>query len=148
MHYPLYVHRREGGGYRGSFADFPAIELAANSLEDLARDAQDAVQRVYGRSEHIMPEPTGDTAALQALDIDDGAGLWLFVDIDVTDIVSNSAWAQVSLSKSVLRAIDEAARTAGISRSALIERACVRELVREGGGGTVAGLDVKIAEPT
>lgn len=132
LHYPIYVHRCDGGGYRGSFADFPDIELSANSLEDLARAAQGAVQRVYDQSEHIIPEPTGDTVALQALEIDDEAGLWLFVDIDLTDIVSTSARVPINLRKSVLRAIDAAARTAGVSRSTFVARACVHELGRAG----------------
>ena len=54
MHYPLYVQRRDGKGYRGAFADFPWLEMEEDTLDDLALDAARLVQRTYHRSERII----------------------------------------------------------------------------------------------
>jgi hypothetical protein len=61
---------------------------SGNSFEELECNAQDRVQRMYDRSEHVIPVPNDDTYALLALDMDDGKGLWIFVEIDLACVVS------------------------------------------------------------
>lgn len=128
MRYPLYVHRNGEPRYRGSFPDFPGADAYGNSFEELERNAQERVRQVYDRSEHVIPVPTGDTSALQALDMDDGEGLWLFVDIDLARVMSRAVRIQFSLRESVLLEIDAAAQQRHITRSAFIALACVHEL--------------------
>jgi hypothetical protein len=132
VHYPLYVQRLDGQGYRGVFADFPWIEVEGRTFDDLAVNAELLVQRLYHRSEHIVPAPTSDMSALQALDMDDGEGLWMFVDIDLTNVLSHSVFVQISLCRSVLQEIDLAARRSHIGRSAYIALACFHELAHVG----------------
>lgn len=137
VHYPLYVQRRDGQGYRGRFADFPWIEVEGDTFDDLTRDAERVVQRLYHRSEQIIPAPTDDTSKLQALEMDDGQGLWMFVDVDLTAVQSHSVLVQVRLRKSVLQEVDLAAQKRHVSRSAYIARACVHELARACDEGTL-----------
>ena len=132
VHYPLYVQRRDGKGYRGTFADFPWLEMEGDTLDDLALDAARLVQRTYHRSERIIPAPTDDMSKLQALELDDGEGLWMFVDIDLADVQSHSVFIRLSLDKSLLQEIDLAARQHHMGRSAYIALACADELAHEG----------------
>jgi hypothetical protein len=103
VHYPLYVQRRDGQRYRGVFADFPRVEVEGRTFDDLAVSAERLVQRMYHCNEHILPAPTSDMSALQALDMDDGEGLWMFVDIDVMNVQSHSVFVQISLCRSGCR---------------------------------------------
>jgi predicted RNase H-like HicB family nuclease len=88
VQYPLYVHRNGEALDRGSFPDFPGADASGNSFEELECNAQDRVQRMYDRSEHVIPAPNDDTYAPLALDMDDGKGLWIFVEIDLARVVS------------------------------------------------------------
>lgn len=130
MQYPLYVQRLDGHGYRGRFADFPWLEVDGETFDDLTRDAARLVQRMYHRSEHVIPAPTIDTSKLKTLEMDDGRGLWMFVDVDLTAVLSHSVFVQVRLRKSVLHEIDLAAQKSHVSRSAYIALACVHELAQ------------------
>lgn len=132
MHYPLYVQRRDGNGYRGTFADFPWLEMGGDTLDDLTLGAERLVQRMYHQSARIIPAPTSDTTKLQALEMDDGTGLWIFVDVDLADVQSHSVFVRLSVDKSLLQAIDQAARRLHMDRSAYIAQACVHELAHEG----------------
>jgi hypothetical protein len=131
VHYPLYVQQHDGNGYRGRFADFPWLEVEAGTLHNLVLDAEHLVQRLYHQSERIIPAPTSDTSTLQALEMDDGEGLWIFVDIDLANVESHSAFVRLSLSKSLLHEIDQTARRQHLGRSAYIAQACVHELAHE-----------------
>ncbi|WP_234775462.1 type II toxin-antitoxin system HicB family antitoxin [Paraburkholderia tropica] len=128
MQYPLYVQRRDGRGYRGRFADFPWLEVDGETFGALTQDAARLVQRVYHRSEHVIPAPTIDTSKLKTLEMDDGQGLWMFVDVDLTAVQSHSVFVQVCLRKRLLQEIDLAAQKRHLSRSAYIALACVHEL--------------------
>ncbi|WP_167760343.1 type II toxin-antitoxin system HicB family antitoxin [Paraburkholderia pallida] len=132
VHYPLYVQRRDGKGYRGTFADFPWLEMERDTIDDLALVAQRLVQRMYHRSARIIPAPTSDTSKLQALEMDDGDGLWIFVDIDLADVQSSSVFVRLSLGKRLLQEIDQSARRHHMGRSAYVALACVHELAHEG----------------
>lgn len=138
VHYPIYVQRHDEHGHRAMFADFPWIEVDGSTFDDLAANAERLVQRMYHRSEHILPAPTSDMSALQALDMDDGEGLWTFVDIDLTNVQSNSVFVQISLRKSVLQEIDLAAQQRHIGRSAYIALACLHELAYVGDEETLS----------
>ncbi|MBB3262022.1 hypothetical protein F4827_006898 [Paraburkholderia bannensis] len=134
MQYPLYVQQR-GRGYRGRFADFPWIEVDGETFGALTQDAASLVQRMFHRSEHVIPTPTIDTSKLKTLEMDDGRGLWMFVDVDLTAVQSHSVFVQVRLRKSLLREIDLAAQKSEVSRSSYIALACIRELAHVGDEG-------------
>jgi hypothetical protein len=146
MQYPLYIHRCDGRGYRGRLADFPGAEVVSNSFDGLALEAQRFVQRAYDRSDRILPAPTCDTAALQALDIDDGEGLWRFVDIDLTTIMSQSVRVQLTLNKSLLLDIDREAQERHLSRSAFVSLACAHELEEAADERALPGAGARLAE--
>jgi hypothetical protein len=111
--------------------------VEGRTFDDLAVSAERLVQRMYHGSEHILPSPASDMSALQALDMDDGEGLWMFVDIDLMNVQSHSVFVQIvqiSLCRSVLQEIDLAAQRRHIGRSAYITLACFHELAHVSDG--------------
>ncbi|CAB3772597.1 type II toxin-antitoxin system HicB family antitoxin [Paraburkholderia humisilvae] len=128
MQYPLYVHRDGDTGFRASFPNFPRAAAHGNSMDELKSDAQEAVELAYDRSEQLIPAPTCSTSELHVLDMDDGEGIWMFVDINLERVTSQAVGIQFSLLESLLQQVDLAARERHITRSALITLAVVHEL--------------------
>jgi len=128
MQYPLYVHRDGETGFRASFPNFPRAVAHGNSMGKLKFDAQEAVELAYDRSEQLIPAPTCSTSELHVLDMDDGEGIWMFVDINLARITSQAVGIQFSLLEGLLQQVDLAARERHITRSALITLAVVHEL--------------------
>lgn len=128
MKYPIYVHRDGDTGFRASFPDFPRADAHGNSLGELNRNAQEMVELMYDRSEQLIPAPTCSTSELQALDVDDGEGIWMFIDINLTRVTSKAVGVQLSLLESVLQRVDAAARERHMTLSAFITLAAVHEL--------------------
>ncbi|KXV03687.1 hypothetical protein CR51_16555 [Caballeronia megalochromosomata] len=128
MQYPLYVHREGGAGFRATFPDFPRAAAIGKSLNELKIDAKQAVELMYDRSEQLIPAPTCSGSELHALDMDDGEGIWMFVDINLARVTSKAVGIQVSLLDTLLEQVDQAARERHMTRSALITLAVVHEL--------------------
>ncbi|MGF6575015.1 putative RNase H-like HicB family nuclease [Paraburkholderia sp. GAS333] len=128
MQYPLYVRRDGDAGFRANFPDFPRVVVHGNSIDELKSDAQQAVELAYDRSEQIIPAPTRSTSELHVLDMDDGEGIWMFVDINLARVTSLAVSIQFSLLEGLLQQVDLAARECHITRSAVITLAVVHEL--------------------
>jgi predicted RNase H-like HicB family nuclease len=128
MQYPFYVCREDEFGFRGSFPDFPSAEARGDSFAELLRNATRAVVLMYDRSEQLIPAPTCSASELHSLDLDDGDGIWMFVDINLARITSKAAGIQFGLLESLLQQVDRAARERHMTRSAFITLAAVHEL--------------------
>ncbi|KXU91403.1 hypothetical protein CI15_00715 [Paraburkholderia monticola] len=128
MQYPLYVHREGDASFRASFPDFPRAVAHGKSMDELKFDAKRAVELTYDRSEQLIPAPTCSTSELHALEMDDGEGIWMFVDINLARVTSQATSIQVSLLSTLLQQVDLAAREHHMTRSALITLAAVHEL--------------------
>jgi predicted RNase H-like HicB family nuclease len=128
MQYPLYVHRDGDTGFRASFPDFPLAVAHGKSLDQLKDDAKRAVEMMYALSEQLIPAPTCSTAELRVLDMDDGEGIWIFVDINLARVTSQAVGIQFSLLDNLLQQVDQAAKQRHMTRSAFITLAVVHEL--------------------
>jgi predicted RNase H-like HicB family nuclease len=128
MQYPLYVRRDADTGFRASFPDLPRAEARGDSFGALKRNAQEVVELMYDRSEQLIPAPTCSTSELHALDMDDGEGIWMFIDINLARVTSKAVGIQFSLLKSLLQRVDLAAKERHMTRSAFITLAAVHEL--------------------
>jgi predicted RNase H-like HicB family nuclease len=128
MEYPLYVRRDGDTGFRASFPDFPRADARGNSLGELKRNAQEMVELMYDRSEQLIPAPTCSTSELHALDVDDGEGIWMFIDINLARVNSKAVGIQISLLESLLQRVDVAAKERRMTRSAFIALAAVHEI--------------------
>jgi hypothetical protein len=88
---------------------------------------------MYDRSEQLIPAPTCDTTELQALQMDDGNGIWVFVDIDLARVTSKSVGIQVHLLESLLQLVDARSKERRMTRSAFVTLALVDELKKQEG---------------
>ncbi|GAB6851461.1 type II toxin-antitoxin system HicB family antitoxin [Paraburkholderia sp. MPAMCS5] len=128
MEYPLYVRRDGYTGFRASFPDLPLVDARGDSLGELMSNAQEMVELMYDRSAQLIPVPTSSTSELHALDMDDGEGIWMFIDINLARVTSEAVGIQFSLLESLLQQIDAAAKERHMTRSAFITLAAVHEL--------------------
>ncbi|MGY6119609.1 type II toxin-antitoxin system HicB family antitoxin [Paraburkholderia strydomiana] len=128
MQYPLYVHRDGDTGFRASFPDLPRAVACGRSFDELKRNAQEVVELKYDRSEQLIPAPTCSTSELQSLDIDDGQGIWIFIEINLTRVTSEAVSVQFSLPESLLQRVDAAAKERRSTRSTFFTLAAVHEL--------------------
>ncbi|RDJ99559.1 HicB family protein [Paraburkholderia lacunae] len=128
MQYPLYVHRDGDTGFRASFPDFPRAAARGHSFDELKRNAQEVVELMYDRSEQLIPAPTCSTSELQSLDMDDGRGIWMFIEINLARVTSKTVGVQFSLPESLLQRVDAAAKERRLTRATFITLAAVHEL--------------------
>ncbi|MDR5737642.1 MULTISPECIES: type II toxin-antitoxin system HicB family antitoxin [unclassified Caballeronia] len=128
MQYPLYVHRDGSNGFRASFADLPLAFARGATLEELRSNAQSAVELAYDRSEQLIPGPTGSVSELQSLAMDDGNGIWMYVEINLVKVTSKAVSVQFSLPDTLLRQVDACAKRRSLTRSAFFALAAAREV--------------------
>ncbi|MBB5441418.1 MULTISPECIES: type II toxin-antitoxin system HicB family antitoxin [unclassified Paraburkholderia] len=128
MQYPLYVHRDGDTGFRASFPDLPRAVACGHSFDELKRNAQEVVELMYDRSEQLIPAPTCSTSELQSLDMDDGRGIWMFIEINLARVTSKAVSVQFSLPESLRQRVDAAAKERHLTRSMFIALAAVHEL--------------------
>lgn len=128
MQYPLYVHRNDDTSFSGSFPDLPRAEACGNSFDELKRNALKAVELMYDRSEQLIPAPTSSTSELHTLDMDDGEGIWMFIDVNLARVTSHAVGIQLSLPESLLQRVDVAAKESHMTRSAFITLAALHEI--------------------
>lgn len=128
MQYPLYVRRAGDASFRASFPDFPRAIAHGNSIDELKIDAKQAVELMYDRSEQLIPAPTCSTSELHAHEMDDGEGIWMFVDINLARVTSQAIGIQVNLLDTLLQQVDLVANERHMTRSAFITQALVHEL--------------------
>ncbi|MEZ2354316.1 type II toxin-antitoxin system HicB family antitoxin [Caballeronia sp. RCC_10] len=128
MQYPLYVHRDSSDGFRASFADLPLACACGATLEELRSNAQSAVELTYDRSEQLIPGPTGSMSELQSLAMDDGHGIWMYVEINLVRVTSQAVSVQFSLPDTLLRQVDACAKRRRLTRSAFFALAATREV--------------------
>jgi predicted RNase H-like HicB family nuclease len=128
MQYPLYVHRDADTGFHASFPDLQRAVARGRSFDELRRNAQEVVELMYDRSEQLIPAPTCSTWELQSLDIDDGEGIWVFIEINLTRVTSKAVSVQFSLPESLLQRVDAAAKERHSTRSTFFTLAAVHEL--------------------
>ncbi|NHV26870.1 type II toxin-antitoxin system HicB family antitoxin [Burkholderia sp. D-99] len=118
MEYPIFITRQEGPGYRGWLPDFPGAHVEGNTYSELANTANDRVNELYDQCARLIPFPTTDMAALQASFIDDGEGIWRFIDI--ARPTSCSVAVLLCLPKQLVEKIDAVAKSRHMSREALV----------------------------
>jgi predicted RNase H-like HicB family nuclease len=128
MQYPLYVHGDSRNGFHASFADLPLARARGATLEELRSNAQGAVELEYNRSEQLIPAPTSSMSELQSLEMDDGHGIWMYVEINLVRVTSQAVSVAFSLPESLLRQVDACAKMRQLTRSAFFALAAAHEV--------------------
>ena len=99
-------------------------------MDELQRNGQRAVEVLYDGSEQLIPGPTCDTSELRALEQDGSEGIWLFVNINMSRVRSNSVAFQLSLNAALLEQLNVAAQQRRMTRSGFLTLAVLHELNR------------------
>jgi predicted RNase H-like HicB family nuclease len=115
MFYPAYVHKDPKSAYGISFPDFPGCFSAADTLADLPKAAQEAVEVHFEGEDLAVPAPS--TPERWAKDRRYRGGFWLLVHIDLSKVSSKAIRVNISLPEDLVQRIDSYARARHISRS-------------------------------
>lgn len=126
MFYPAYIHKDPKSAYGISFPDFPGCFSAADTLADLPKAAQEAVEVHFEGEDLAVPAPS--TPERWAKDKRYRGGFWLLVDIDLSKVSSKAIRVNISLPEDLVQRIDSYARARHISRSAFLAAAAKRQM--------------------
>jgi len=121
MLYPVYVHKDEDSAYGLTFPDFPGCFSAADTLADLPRMAQEAVEVHFEGEDFAIPQPSTPEQWTRDKRFTDG--YWMLIDIDLAKINSAPVRLNISLPGHLVRRIDAYAKAHHLSRSGFIAKA-------------------------
>ena len=121
MIYPIYVHPgSKTTAYGITFPDFPGCFSAADTWEDIAACAQEAVEAHYADNE---PVPKASTLAQLIHSLEYEGGAWMMIDVDMSRVNTKTIRLNVSLPENLVAKIDTFAKAHHMSRSAFLARA-------------------------
>lgn len=123
MFYPAYIHKDSDSAYSATFPDFPGCFSAADTLEDIPRMAQEAVEVHFQGESFPIPSPSAPER--WAGDERFQGGYWMLVNIDMAKIRSKAVRLNVTLPENLLHEIDAFAKSLHLSRSSFLAQAAM-----------------------
>ncbi len=130
MIYPAYIHRNPDSAYGATLPDFAGCFAAADTLQELPRMVQQAVEVHFEGEDIDVPQPSAIESLQKNPDYTDG--FWMLVDIDVDRVNPRAVRLNVSLPQSLVRRIDDYARARGATRSGFLADAARKVMHGEG----------------
>jgi predicted RNase H-like HicB family nuclease len=127
MLYPVYVHKEKNSAYGMTFPDFEGCFSAADTVNDISRMAQEAVELHFEGESIAIPPPS--TPEQWQQDERFSGGFWMMVDIDLGKIKNRPVRLNISLPEYLVRQIDEFAASHHMTRSGFIAKA-TQEAIR------------------
>ena len=127
MLYPIYVHKEDDSAYGAGFPDIPGCFAAADTIQELPRAAQEAVEAHFAVDSDPIPVASSPDAFIGHEDYQDG-GFWMLVDVDLNKVRSRAIRLNISLPENLVQRIDAVARQRGQSRSAFLASAAEHEM--------------------
>ena len=124
-HYHAIVHKDEDSAFGVEFPDLPGCFSAADSLEDVIPNATEALSLWFEDADEVEPSPVEKVRANAATDLAEGAFL---IMVPWIGRGSKPARVNISLDRVMLGAIDEAAATRRLTRSAFLAEAARNEI--------------------
>ncbi|EJF92664.1 type II toxin-antitoxin system HicB family antitoxin [Bartonella tamiae] len=126
--YYAIVRKDEGSAFGIEFPDFPCVFSAADEEKDIVAKAIEALQ-LYFEDVDQYPQPTSYDALVSRTEIKQSLAEGAFL-INVPLIVNDTevVRANVTFERGLLNAIDNAAKTRGLSRSAFLANAAKHEI--------------------
>lgn len=122
MLYPVYIHVGDNKHAHGvTIPDFPGCFSAADSWENLPANIQEAVELHFDGEDLDIPAPAPLEELASCAEYQ--GGVWMLVDIDLSRIRPRPVRINISLPGSLVRRIDEYAKTRHLSRSGFLARA-------------------------
>ena len=127
--YIALIHKDAGSDFGASFPDFPGVVTAAPTLEDLRKEAEEALAlHIAGLVEdgEIVPDPSPLDVIAQVDDYRDSVAV-LVVGAPV--LGGASVRVNITLPESMLKRIDQYAEEHGMTRSGFLVQAAKKELL-------------------
>ena len=119
------VHKDEGSVYGVHFPDAPGCFSAAETLDEVVARASEALSLFFEDQEVPEPSSLERIRELAAEDIEAGA---MLVAVPLIVPAGHQARVNISLDRGVLAAIDSAARSRRMTRSAFLAQAARNEI--------------------
>jgi predicted RNase H-like HicB family nuclease len=126
-HYIALVHKEKCSSYGVQFPDVPGCHSAADSADDLIRNAAEALS--LWAEDETLPIPrsiekiTADKAVAKEL-----AGGAFLISVPFSENDTRVVSANISLERGALKAIDTAAKARNLTRSAFLAQAAKNEI--------------------
>jgi predicted RNase H-like HicB family nuclease len=126
MFYPAYIHKDIDSAWSVTFPDFPGCYSAADTLEDLPKMAQEAVEVHFQGESFPVPAPT----APEQWGNDERfvGGYWMLINIDLSKIRSKAVRVNITLPENLVHDIDAFAKTHHLSRSSFLAQAAMEAM--------------------
>lgn len=122
MLYAVYVHLGDNEHAHGvTLPDFPGCFSAADAWDELPAKIQESVELYFEGEDMDIPEPTPLEILARRPDYQDG--VWMMVDIDLSQIRPKAVRVNITLTQPLARRIDAYAKAHGESRSGFLARA-------------------------
>jgi predicted RNase H-like HicB family nuclease len=127
MIYPVYVHIGDDTHAHGvTIPDFPGCFSAADTWDELAKAVQEAIELHCEDEDMAMPNPTPLERLMNNPDYT--GGVWLMIDVDLSQISTRSIRLNVSLPESLVHRIDIEAKARHMSRSAFLAMSAQQQI--------------------
>lgn len=126
-HYFALVHKDDDSAYGVQFPDIPGVFSAADEINDIIKEAVDALQLYAEDSELPAASSHAEIIARDDVKVELAKGAFL---ISVPYIEDDSAVvrANISFERGILKAIDATAKARGLSRSGFLAQAARHEI--------------------
>ena len=131
MHYVAFIHTDEAPGFGVSFPDFPGCVTQGDTIEDALRLAREALAfHVEGMLQdgEAIPEPR----ATQQIESDPSLNDWragaTLAYVPLISDMGSPKRVNISIDPGLLEAIDDAAKSRGMNRSAFLASAARKEI--------------------
>jgi predicted RNase H-like HicB family nuclease len=130
MYYPVIVHKDLDSAYGGTIVDFPGCFTAGDDIEELIKNAQEAVECYMEGEAPEIPIPSTIDKINKSGQAENG--MVLLVDIDMSFLDKSPKRLNVSIPTYILRHIDRAAEAAGKTRSGYLVDCAIKEISTKG----------------
>lgn len=126
-YYFAVVEKDAGSAYGVSFPDLPTVFSAADNMADIVPNAIEAL-RLWSEDEDL-PEASSHEAVMAREDVRaDLAGGAYLIAVPLIENDTAVVRANVSFERGLLRAIDDTAKSRGLTRGAFLAHAARREI--------------------
>jgi len=123
--YIAVIHKDDDSAFGVTFPDLPTVFSAADDEGDLLRNAASAVASYFDTEEAVEPSPMQAIREAAAEDLAQGAFL---MSVPYVGDDKRTVKATYSMDAAIRRAIDVAAKQRGVTKSAFIANAAMREI--------------------
>ncbi|MFA8386845.1 MAG: type II toxin-antitoxin system HicB family antitoxin [Pelagibaca sp.] len=131
MHYIAFIHTDDTAGFGVSFPDFPGCVTQGDTFDDALRLAREALAfHVEGMSEDGEAVPSPRNA--QQIEADPDLAEWregaTLAYVPLIFDLGSPKRVNISIDPGLLKAIDDAAKSRGMNRSAFLASAARKEI--------------------